>query len=291
MTSRVTVVLALVALLAVAPVAMSAVARSRATANHAAKPAAPSGADASLQAAQADADAAAASRAAAASVTHPVDSTARARARAAVFTPPPRPSAGYGVARLSRPAALRTRPGGRVAAQLTGGTDFGNPQVLSVARRRGRWLGVVSTALPNGRLGWLRQNDPAMSLKRVRYSLHADLSSRTLELRRGRRRLMRFSVAIGRPGATTPVGRFAVTDKLGGSRFGPYYGCCILALSGHQPHLPSGWHGGDRLAIHGTNAPGSIGQPGSAGCLRASDKDLKVLMRRVPLGTPVFIHG
>ncbi len=279
-------------MLAVAPVALSAVARSRATANHSAKPAAaPSGADASLQKAQADADAAAARRAAAASVANPVDSAARARARAAVFTPPSRPSASFGVASLRRPAALRARPGGQVVAQLTGGTEFGTPQVLSVARRRGRWLGVAATALPNGRLGWLRRDDPAVSLKRVRYSLHADLSARTLELRRGARRITRFPIAVGRPGATTPVGRFAVTDKLSGLRFGPYYGCCVLALSGHQPHLPAGWHGGDRLAIHGTDAPGSIGQASSAGCLRASDKDLQVLMRRVPLGTPVFIHG
>jgi len=182
-----------------------------------------------------------------------------------VFTPPPRLSASFGVARLSRPAALRARPGGRVVAQLNGGTEFGNPQVLSVARRRGRWLGVVSTALPNGRLAWLRRDDPAVSLKRVRYSLHADLSARTLELRRGARRVIRFSVAVGRPGATTPVGRFAITDKISGSRFGPYYGCCILALSGHQPNLPPGWDGGDRLAIHGTDVPGSIGQPSSAG--------------------------
>jgi lipoprotein-anchoring transpeptidase ErfK/SrfK len=130
-----------------------------------------------------------------------------------------------------------------------------------------------------------------VSLKRVRYSLHADLSARRLELRRGGRRIASFPVAVGRPGSSTPTGRFAVTDKLSGSRFGPYYGCCVLALSGHQPHLPAGWSGGSRLAIHGTDAPGSIGQPSSAGCLRAADTDLRMLMRRVPLGTPVFIRS
>jgi hypothetical protein len=273
-TSRVTVVLTLVALVAVAPVAFTYAARSREAAPRAAQEPAPRG-DAPLQRAQADADLAA--------------SRARTRARAAVFIPRARP-AGFGVARVRRPSTLRTRPGGAVAARIGAGTEFGSPQMLSVARRRGRWLGVVSTALPNGKLGWLRRDDPAVSLKRVRYSLHADLSSRTLELRRGARRITRFSVAIGRPGATTPTGRFAVTDKLSGSRFGAYYGCCILALSGHQTHLPPGWHGGDRLAIHGTNAPGSIGQPSSAGCLRAADGDLHVLMQRVPVGTPVFIR-
>jgi L,D-transpeptidase catalytic domain len=273
-TSRVTVVLALVALVAVAPVAFSYAARTRAPEPPAAKPA--HDPDASLQQAQADADIAAA--------------RARSRARAAVLTPRPRRARSFGVARLSRPATLRTRPGGGVAARLNATTEFGSPQMLSVARRRGRWLGVVSTALPNGKIAWLHRDDPAVSVSRVRYSLHADLSARTLELRRGSKRITRFSVAIGRPGAPTPTGRFAVTDKLSGGNYGPYYGCCILALSGHQTHLPPGWQGGDRLAIHGTDAPGSIGQPSSAGCLRAADGDLRVLMRRVPVGTPVVIR-
>jgi lipoprotein-anchoring transpeptidase ErfK/SrfK len=99
-----------------------------------------------------------------------------------------------------------------------------------------------------------------------------------------------MTVGVGRPGSPTPVGRFAVTDKLSGSTYGPYYGCCILALSAHQPNLPPGWRGGDRIAIHGTNDPASIGAASSAGCPHARDADLRVLMRRVPLGTPVFIR-
>jgi lipoprotein-anchoring transpeptidase ErfK/SrfK len=81
-----------------------------------------------------------------------------------------------------------------------------------------------------------------------------------------------------------------VTDKLSGSSYGPYYGCCILALSGHQPNTPPGWTGGDRLAIHGTDAPSTIGMAASAGCLRASDANLRPLMAKVPLGATVFIR-
>jgi lipoprotein-anchoring transpeptidase ErfK/SrfK len=99
-----------------------------------------------------------------------------------------------------------------------------------------------------------------------------------------------MTVGVGRPGSPTPLGRFAVTDKLSGGAYGPYYGCCILALSAHQPNLPPGWPGGDRIAIHGTNDPGSIGAATSAGCPHALDVDLRVLMRRVPLGTPVFVR-
>jgi L,D-transpeptidase catalytic domain len=185
---------------------------------------------------------------------------------------------------------LRLRPGGRAAARLGSRTEFGSRRVLGVAARRGPWLGVVATERPNGRLGWVHRRNPRLALRRTRYSLHADLSRRRLVLRRGGRRVHSLSVAIGRPGSPTPTGRFAVTDKLRGSRFSPYYGCCILALSGHQPNTPPGWQGGNRLAIHGTDAPATIGTPASAGCLRGADAGLVPLMRRVPLGTAVFIR-
>ena len=203
--------------------------------------------------------------------------------------PPPRGVHTIAVVRGSLP--LRAGPSGRVLARLLAHTEFGGPRVLSVAARRGSWLGVVATELPNGRLAWVNARNRALRLRRTAYSLHADLSEHWLELRRGGRTIRRATVAVGRAGSETPTGRFAVTDKLRGPRYGPYYGCCILALNGHQPHLPAGWPGGDRLAIHGTDSPGTIGTAASAGCLRAADADLELLMRRVPLGTPVFIRG
>ncbi|HKP88536.1 MAG TPA: L,D-transpeptidase, partial [Thermoleophilaceae bacterium] len=187
--------------------------------------------------------------------------------------------------------ALRDRPRGRALATLGDHTEFGSPTALSVAARRGHWVGVPSPQLGNGRLGWVDARSDSLVRRTTDVRLTVDLSHRRLELRvRGRVR-RRVTVAIGRPGSETPRGRFSITDKLTGSRYGRYYGCCILALSGTQPNPPPGWTGGNRLAIHGTNAPSTIGTPASAGCLRAADGDLQVLMRRVPLGTPVRIRG
>src|SRR5918996_2460848 len=173
--------------------------------------------------------------------------------------------------------ALSARPGGPAVLRVGPTTEFGSPRVLGVAARRGDWLGVVATERPNNRLAWVRGNSPGLNLRRTGWSLHADLSERTLTLRKDGRRVHRLAVAIGRPGSETPTGRFAVTDKLSGSSYGPYYGCCILALSGHQPNTPPGGTGGDRLAIHGTDSPSTIGTAASAGCLRASDSDLRRL--------------
>ncbi len=186
--------------------------------------------------------------------------------------------------------ALRSRPGGPIAVRVGATTEFGSALRLGVVRRRGPWLGVTTAALPNNRVGWVHRRNGAVALERTRWSIRADISRRTVTLRRSGRVVRRLSVAVGRPGSPTPTGRFAVTDKLSGGRFGPYYGCCILALSATQPNTPPGWTGGNRMAIHGTNVPSSIGAAASAGCLRAVDSDLRFLIDRVPVGTPVTIQ-
>ena len=192
--------------------------------------------------------------------------------------------------RSGRSIAVRSRPRGRVIGRLDDRTEFGSRRVLSAVTTRGRWLGVASSARTDGRLGWVDGRSTALRLGVADVSIHADLSRRRVELRSGNRLLVRASVTIGRPGSSTPTGRFAVTDKLNGRELSPYYGCCVLALSGTQPNLPPGWSGGDRLAIHGTDDPGSIGTAGSAGCLRAGESELRRLMGGVPLGTPVEIR-
>lgn len=165
---------------------------------------------------------------------------------------------------------------------------FGSPTTLGVVRERAGWLGVVSTQRPN-RVTWVRRS--GVRLTHTRASLTLDLSRRLLVLKEGKRVVRRMTVGVGRPSSPTPTGRFAVTDKVSGRPYGPFYGCCVIALSAHQRHLPAGWTGGDRIAIHGTDVPSSIGAASSAGCPHAREADLRVLMRRVPLGTPVFIRA
>jgi lipoprotein-anchoring transpeptidase ErfK/SrfK len=211
---------------------------------------------------------------------------AAAGARAAA-TPPP---AEIVQVHPGRTVALRARPNGPTVVDVAHATEFGSPQTLGVVRRRGHWLGVTTPALPNGRVGWVDGRDPAIDLARTRWAIHADVSRRRIVLRRDGHTIRRLDVAVGRPESPTPTGRFAVTDKLSGDRFAPYYGCCVLAISATQPNTPPGWTGGNRMAIHGTSDPSSIGAAASAGCLRAADGDLRVLIDRVPLGTPVVIR-
>lgn len=185
-------------------------------------------------------------------------------------------------------APLRASPGGRFIRSLSSTSEFGSPRVLAVAHRRGPWLGVITPLRRNGELGWVRFDAAKLDRYWTRYSLRVSLSKRTLQLRYGGRALGRYMVTVGAAGSDTPVGRFSITDAL---KYGnsPYYGCCALALSGHQEHLPVGWLGGDRIAIHGT--PGPVGDAASSGCIRATDGTMHTLFRRIPLGTPVFVRG
>jgi hypothetical protein len=200
-----------------------------------------------------------------------------------------RPEGRYLVARLERRTLLRRGPGGSTLRHLGRRTEFGSPMILGVLERRDGWLRVVTPQLPNRRSGWIPEANAR--LNGTDFSLHVDRSAHRLTLRRDGVAVHRATIAVGRPGNETPLGRFAVTDKLRPRDAASPYGCCAIALSGHQSKLEPGWPGGDRLAIHGTPATWSIGKAISLGCMRAHESDLKLLMSRVPLGTPVFIRA
>lgn len=169
-------------------------------------------------------------------------------------------------------------------------TEFRSPTVLAVVRQRGSWLGVLSSALPNGRVGWISAR-AALEVHRSGYRVDASLSRREVVVHRNGRVVQRFPVAIGSEGTPTPTGRFAVTDKLLTTSASSPYGCCILALTGHQTSTPQGWGGGDRIAIHATNLPETIGTRASAGCLRAPADAIRRVVNTVPLGTLVTISA
>jgi lipoprotein-anchoring transpeptidase ErfK/SrfK len=198
------------------------------------------------------------------------------------------PAGRYLTARVLEYTRLRATPGGRKLMWIGPRTEFDSPRVLSVTARRGDWLRVLASERPNGHPAWIRKS--MVRLGSTDYSIHVDRSARRLTLRDGRRALRSFPVAVGRPGTETPTGRFAVTDKLHPDDPASPYGCCLLALSGHQTRLIKGWPGGDRLAIHATPSLWTVGKAASLGCMRARPSDIRRLMRKVPAGTPVFIR-
>lgn len=189
--------------------------------------------------------------------------------------------------RLHERVRLHARPGGRIVAVYGDRTEFGSRTVLTVLGRRGSWAQVSAAAL-GGRRAWLRI-DGHVARRATRWQLAADVSARTLTVVHDGRVLHTYRVAVGARISPTPTGRFQVTDKLKGPRFGASYGCCIMALSTDQPHPPPGWTGMARMAVHGTNVEATVGDAVSAGCLHAHAAAMRWLMRYVPNGTPVVI--
>jgi L,D-transpeptidase catalytic domain len=205
------------------------------------------------------------------------------------FPTDPRTISCYSTAYLPRSTVLYHEPSGRKRMRITAKTEWGSPRVLGVVEQRGGWLGVQAAELRNGEIAWVRRGEARVDC--VRWSLHADLSKRMLFVRRDGRPVRKMRVAIGRRENPTPKGRFTVTDKLRVTAPGSAYGCCVLALSGHQTNLPDYWPGGDRLAVHATSDESTIGDPVSLGCLRARSSRARWLIETVPLGSPLFIRA
>ncbi len=216
---------------------------------------------------------------------HPADSGA-ARVPTLAEQPQSHPSFAIVQVRDGARVPMLASPGGKLVSTLSAHSEFGSPQVLGVVRQRGSWLGVATPLLPDGQLGWVRFDAASLNIYWTRYSVRVLISKRQLELRYGGKVLGRYTVTVGAAGSGTPEGRFAITDALAYDH-SPFYGCCALALSGQQEHLPLGWLGGNRIAIHGT--PGPVGYAASHGCIRATDRTMRILFRSVPLGTPVFV--
>ncbi|HEX4806707.1 MAG TPA: L,D-transpeptidase, partial [Conexibacter sp.] len=209
---------------------------------------------------------------------------------AASAAPPRHAPAPQLTVQVTRPVRLHASPGGPVVGGLLPHTSFRSATIVPVVAQRGSWLGVITSALPNGRLGWIEANT-ALVAYTTPYAITASLRRRQVVVRRSGRVVMRFPVAVGSPSTPTPTGRFAVTDKLLTNDPSSPYGCCILALSADQPRTPQGWGGGDRIAIHATDLPETIGSAASLGCLRAPEADARRVVRSIPLGTVVTISA
>ena len=150
------------------------------------------------------------------------------------------------------------------------------------------WYRLSLPGRPNGQRGWVRAED--VDVRPVANRITIFRSARRLEVRRrsDRRLLLRSPIAIGKPGAETPLGRnfyvqwrFVPTDA--------FYGTFALETTAYAPL--SDWPGGGIVGIHGTNAPQLIGQAVSHGCVRLPNPQAAKLRRLAPLGTPIDILG
>jgi lipoprotein-anchoring transpeptidase ErfK/SrfK len=140
---------------------------------------------------------------------------------------------------------------------------------------------------PNGITGWVPSAQVQVSTVRTR--ILVDLSEKRVTLYRDGRKVLSAIAAIGAPATPTPTGRFYVNQRLvPADPTGPF-GPGAVGISAFSEVL-TGWTQGGPIAIHGTNAPWSIGKAVSNGCLRLPNATLRLLFAQAFNGTPVLIR-
>jgi lipoprotein-anchoring transpeptidase ErfK/SrfK len=192
--------------------------------------------------------------------------------------------------RTGETVPVHTEPGGgKVAYVAERQTEWKSPTVFSVVKRVGDWAGVSTPEIGNEALGWVRLDPERLKSSWTKTEIEIDVSQRSAALLEDGEVVRSFPVTVGAPGHDTPIGRYAVTDTIRGGLNEAAYGCCAIALTAIQPNVPSGWFGGNRIAIHGTFGP--LGIAASNGCVRAENSVASMLVNRVGPGTPVFIRA
>jgi len=207
----------------------------------------------------------------------------------APFPSDPEPLSCFSIAYTHGTTTLYKKPGGAARIKLSSRTEWGSPRILGVIRRRGDWISVQAPELDNGEVAWMESRRARLDC--VHWAMRANLKKRRLYVQHNGKTMRRFVIAVGRPGNSTPRGRFSVTDKLRVTDPGSPYGCCVLALSGHQTNLPPSWPGGDRLAVHATTDLTSLGEAASLGCMRVTSAQARWMINTIPLGTPLFVKA
>lgn len=170
----------------------------------------------------------------------------------------------------------------------------GNGTVVLITRRTEvdgvAWVEVLLPMRPNGARGWIPQDVLRLSRTTVRVAI--DLSERRLRVFRAGRRVMSATIAIGKPGTPTPVGRaFAIAERIETNMPGGFLGPIVLPLTGFSETLNEFAGGDGRVAIHGTSMPWLIGTRASNGCMRMRNADIVRLARLAAPGTPVAIRA
>jgi lipoprotein-anchoring transpeptidase ErfK/SrfK len=167
--------------------------------------------------------------------------------------------------------------------------DFSPQYVLALSERRHpqtgepTWYRISVPGRPNGRTGWVPAG--SVELRVVRKRLLVDRGARRFEFWDGDRLVRQGKIAVGAPGAETPIGLFYVQSKFVPTA--PILGAYAFETSAYSKLTD--WPGGGVVGVHGTPWPWLLGQAVSHGCVRLSNDDVRFLRSRMPVGTPVKI--
>ena len=181
----------------------------------------------------------------------------------------------------------------RVAVLKQFRPDFRPQYVLALdslkAKKTGKptWYRISIPGRPNGRTGWVRAG--ALEIRPVHKRLIVYRGAKRFEFWDGSKLVRAGKVAVGAPGAETPLGLFYVTWKFSPSIDPDWAILGSYAFETSAYSKLTDWPGGGIVGMHGTPWPNLLGQAVSHGCVRVHNDNIEFLRNRVPLGTPVKI--
>jgi hypothetical protein len=167
-----------------------------------------------------------------------------------------------------------------------GKSAFGAIAFLALGRRDD-YIRVLLPLRPNGSIGWVRASDVTLDRMPYRVVINESLNTLTVEGPDGV--VVSARVALGTNNTPTPTGLFYVKEVVPQANPNGGLGPIALGLSGLSEELRNYSGGYGRVAIHGTNAPGKLGNDVSHGCIRMDNPTILRLAKLLPIGTPVEI--
>lgn len=203
------------------------------------------------------------------------------------------PSVGWQVAYASTAIDIYDSPDGTITETVSATATYGSKRAMLVVPDGTYAPGWVRVMLPErwgAQYGWIRAT--SVTLETTLRAIHVYVAERQLDLVEGDKVLLSTSVAVGTDKTPTPTGITYVTEllDLSAQPSGPY-GPFAIALARYSDSFEIFNGGKPQLAIHGTNAPSSIGQNASNGCVRVPNATITELGSQLYLGTPVIIHA
>jgi lipoprotein-anchoring transpeptidase ErfK/SrfK len=131
---------------------------------------------------------------------------------------------------------------------------------------------------------------PARATMNAERRIVVSIPDRKLALVEDGRTLLAFRIAVGAPGSPSPNGDFRVVNMV----MDPvYYHPGEVIPPGPENPVGPRWIGLSikGYGIHGTNEPRLIGRRVSHGCIRLSNRDVRILFAYLRIGDPVELHA
>jgi lipoprotein-anchoring transpeptidase ErfK/SrfK len=187
---------------------------------------------------------------------------------------------------------VSSTPGGSSTTTLQAQTYKDAPLVLLELGRQSTpdgvaWVKVLLPRRPNGSTGFVRATD--VHQRSTPWSIQVHQAQHAVLVFYGTTLVENLPAAVGAPATFTPNGLFFVDVIVDTGNPAGAYGKWILGLNGYSEVYDTFGDGDALIALHGTNATGSLGHSVSHGCVRLPNAEAAALAHLVPLGTPVQI--